>query len=398
MAWFPENQNIPKDTNTKINFENISQIYSKINSHPTVNCNDLTFIIPFGCDSEDRIKNLGICLLNLIFNTNAKIHVAWSDTRFHLSKLGINRNTEFNFLIELFEKNRIKFNSLSDDRFFYFFADVFFRSHLFRYKLNNEYSLQESIHLIKSNKLTLNSNFDFEFINQWLLNQIKDRIVVNLSLRDDNKPFHRTKYLNQMLDQVSTAVVVNHDADILLPNQTISSSYTMIKDFKSDVVYPYGYSTINDTRKYNIRVFPDNFGTTYNSLLEASVTGDFTGINETGQVLKWSSAYGQSIFFNTQTYKNFGGENEEFVSWGAEDVERYVRFIKLGCLVSRIKHGNVYHLEHARGPDSGTGNAKFRNNEILWERIQLFDKKQLLSYYENCSYLKKYNWRIKDSV
>ena len=156
MAWFPENQNLPKDTNMRFNFENLAQIIGKINSHPCINCEDLSFIIPVGFDSEDRVKNFGICLLSILFNTNAKIHVYWSDTETLLSNLGIDQNSQFKFLFNLFQKNKKNQNVLEDQQFLVFFVNCFLKSHLFRTRLNNEYTLSESLQILSSNNIIKN--------------------------------------------------------------------------------------------------------------------------------------------------------------------------------------------------------------------------------------------------
>jgi hypothetical protein len=51
--------------------------------------------------------------------------------------------------------------------------------------------------------------------------------------------FHRTKYLNIMLDEVETPVVVNYDIDVLLSPQNFLNCQKDILEGKSKVIYPY---------------------------------------------------------------------------------------------------------------------------------------------------------------
>ena len=162
---------------------------------------------------------------------------------------------------------------------------------------------------------------------------------------------------------------------------------------------------------------------------------------------------GFGVFLNTQSYLSLGGENADFKSWGVEDQERVYRFKALGykvynniekinlfrfktienkvsvvktfsckCVFScKCKHrhhpkyklisisglrlgdndfGEVYHLEHYRGINSGTDNPHFISNEQLWKKILFYNYEQLEEYYFKKSnfdrnlfltYLKKIN-------
>ena len=89
-----------------------------------------------------------------------------------------------------------------------------------------------------------------------------------------------------------------------------------------------------------------------------------------------------------------GGENENFISWGAEDAERYARFVKSGVGVARCEGGYVFHLEHPRGADSSHLNPSFHDNEDLWQKLQAMDGPELMQYYTQCEYIKKYGWVV----
>ena len=78
-------------------------------------------------------------------------------------------------------------------------------------------------------------------------------------------------------------------------------------------------------------------------------------------------------------------ENENFVAYAPEDVERYYRFTKLGYKVERIDDW-IYHLEHKRTPNSWINNPYMSQNNNEWEKIKCMNKDELYSYIKNQKY------------
>jgi hypothetical protein len=60
-------------------------------------------------------------------------------------------------------------------------------------------------------------------------------------------------------------------------------------------------------------------------------------------ILKYAE-YGHAIFFKTSAYREAGGENENFISWGPEDQERFYRFKRLNYRLSWTSN-KIYHFE-----------------------------------------------------
>lgn len=92
------------------------------------------------------------------------------------------------------------------------------------------------------------------------------------------------------------------------------------------------------------------------------------------------SSYGHCFFARTYSYKSAFGENEEFISYGPEDVERAQRFQKLGFKVEWWNNF-VYHLEHSRTDDSSTTNTFFQKNNELFESLTNLNVQDLEKYY-----------------
>lgn len=206
------------------------------------------------------------------------------------------------------------------------------------------------------------------------LDTFKNLNIKHLTENREYKNYHRTRQLNEMLDMVETLVTVNYDIDILLPIKSYVIAEYMILNGECDVVYPYGFGD------YQYEVMKGR-GEFY---------FDIDNIN--GKYLNnHRSEYGHCIFFNTNTYKKYGGENENFISYGPEDYERYERFKNLGCGIKRIDD-YVYHLEHDRTSFSSEDNPDFNKNKELYMELKNYPRNNLLSYYRSVNYLSKYNF------
>ena len=147
--------------------------------------------------------------------------------------------------------------------------------------------------------------------------------------------FHRQRVLNDMIMEAKTEIVVNYDCDILLPVESYLNSYNSILDNEADVFYPYGDG------EYQYRVHADD------ELVSEFLSNDFDFSILEQKSSKYDAKYGFCQFFNREVYIEGGLENENFVAYAPEDVERFYRFSTLGYSVGRL-NSMVYHLEHER--------------------------------------------------
>jgi predicted glycosyltransferase involved in capsule biosynthesis len=191
---------------------------------------------------------------------------------------------------------------------------------------------------------------------------------------DNEGVFHRTQYLNMMLSEVKTPVVVNYDIDILLDPSVYLKCQNMILG-GHDLVYPYSFGESQKQIKYSGR----------DKLISNLDIEDLSD----DDIFLTLSKYGHCQFFNTESYIGGGMENEGFISYGPEDIERAYRFEKLGYKV--VWNNNfIYHIEHSRGFNSSTKNPYFEANEELYEYIKSLSDSELCKYYNEIDYLKKY--------
>ena len=188
--------------------------------------------------------------------------------------------------------------------------------------------------------------------------------------------FHRQKVLNEMIVGAKTEIVVNYDCDVLLPLNSYLEAYQSILYHTHDVVYPYGQG-----------VYQKQINATDEVVSKFLETSNYEYLDEVSNL--HTSDFGWVQFFNRQVYIDGGLENENFKAYSPEDKERFYRFTTLGYNVGRI-NDYVYHLEHTRGENSWFSNPHMLSNMEEWEKIKTMNKEQLIEYYSNQQYLKKY--------
>ena len=209
----------------------------------------------------------------------------------------------------------------------------------------------------------------------------------NLSIKHwvvkDEGVFHRTKYLNIMLDEVKTKVVANYDIDVILSPLNYFECQQSILNGDSDVIYPYEFGMGQKMVHEHI-----NLEEFYSSGFDVSYIE-----NRPDVFNPYGAEYGHCMFFNTSVYKKNGGENENFISYGPEDKERGERFTRLGFKVDWKPGYYVYHFEHHRGNDSSPRNPSFDHNWEVYNNLNKLcevDFSAYAAYYGNPDYTKDY--------
>ena len=204
---------------------------------------------------------------------------------------------------------------------------------------------------------------------------------------EENDPFHRTKYLNEMTAMSKTMCVANYDIDVMFNPPSIAEAVRLIED-GADVVYPFGE---NEMDQYQFRIKGD---VSTDELLQSNFHHHPQSALDSGfvdTVVNWTTFGGHCMIFNIDSYFDGYLENEEFVSWGPEDAERHYRFRTLGFDLRHMSGNKVCHLEHTQSIDSGIANPFLPKNESLWSTIQHINEDDLKEYYElNFDYYKNY--------
>lgn len=234
-----------------------------------------------------------------------------------------------------------------------------------------------------NSKVIVKEHDTHSIFSQHVLPQIKEFLgdginnLTHIFEKSEDIVFHRTRFLNEMLNLSDTDVVVNYDCDILLNEETYYKSTGKIIDDGYDLVYPYGKGS------YQQQVFAND-----------EVVSQFINQNFNFDVLmhnsqNYLSDRGHVQFFKRSSYIEGGMENENFMAYGPEDWERHDRFVKLGYKVGRVDD-IIYHFEHKRTQNSWTHNPYFNSNKDLFDHLDKLSKEELIEYYKNQKYLEKY--------
>jgi len=219
--------------------------------------------------------------------------------------------------------------------------------------------------------------------------------IFEVETRTDDS-FHRTKILNDMVMESTTGVVVNYDTDIILPISSYTMASEMACDSGYDVVYPYRFGARGERKvklDFTVRTQDDmNNFENYPEVKRFTSSYDpdsfenyFYYPHQQGE--GWAE-YGMVQFFNRQSYLEGFLENEGFIAYGPEDVERHHRWKTLGYNIGRIDN-YAYHLEHERTQNSWFHNPYMERNNELWQYLSTLNKEQLIEYYQQQDYVKE---------
>ncbi|OYP62614.1 hypothetical protein CIL02_03220 [Prevotella sp. P3-122] len=161
-------------------------------------------------------------------------------------------------------------------------------------------------------------------------------------VRDTSNVFHRTHYINQLIEMAHTDTVAIWDSDVLVDYRQIHSALQLI-DNGATISYPYDGRFV---------MLPEQLSKQTRRKL------DFDYL----QNLKMKSFLGRKLcggayIVHKRRYLQCGGENERFTGWGPEDAERLHRVTILGHKVCHIHSGELFHLYHPRGVNSNYQSA-----------------------------------------
>ena len=194
-------------------------------------------------------------------------------------------------------------------------------------------------------------------------------------IEDNNPVFFRTHYINLLLHKAQTPVVSIWDTDIIIPLTQVEEAINNIEN-GCVLAYPYSGSYV---------LLPPD--------LSSRLTEE--GCLEEIQSVNLPSLYqrpfcGGAFFVNRKIYLSIGGENENFTSWGPEDVERLNRVRIMGYDVKWTSSGRAYHLHHPRYV-----NSRFKDKEASISmrrelvKVCSMDKEEMLEYIKTFNHEEK---------
>lgn len=178
--------------------------------------------------------------------------------------------------------------------------------------------------------------------------------------------FHRTKMLNEMAKATQVEYLLNWDADVIIPPLQILETVNKLRS-GSDMVYPYEWAFARVPRAWYSRIKDGK---------DIGVVGDtkFSGMESNAAV-----SVGGAVGFKKSSFISGGMENENFISYGAEDIERKVRFERLGYKIERTL-GPLYHINHFVGKNSSPRHADFNANNAEFDKVNAMSQEELRQY------------------
>ncbi|HLW20149.1 MAG TPA: galactosyltransferase-related protein [Cyclobacteriaceae bacterium] len=201
--------------------------------------------------------------------------------------------------------------------------------------------------------------------NNYLLKRLVPDNVEVCFIEDYDPIFHRTYYINRMVEHCSTPLVAVWDADVIVSAKQVEEAVDWVRKGQADFVRPYDNKFLDTSmiirelylRTRDIRSLHNNHGKMKPLYSPNPVGGGFIA--------------------NLEKYRESGLENEKFYGWGIEDGERVNRWTILGYAY-RNTEGVLYHLSHPRGINSQFHNPQeldIKNGELF--RIASMSQREL---------------------
>lgn len=191
-------------------------------------------------------------------------------------------------------------------------------------------------------------------------------------IQNDNELFHRTKRLNDMAKMANTKYIVNYDVDVILPPKSYEEAVNLLRNKSSQMVYPFTVFRMMGRR--HLTTLRKNYNINDIDPAESAKFG------------RHDTSVGGIVFWDNESFQKIGMENQHFVSWGWEDLERYDRAKKLGLSINRVQ-GSLYHIEHKRSINSSTSNPMQSKNYDEYVKVRDMSKQQLLDYVKTWDWL-----------
>jgi hypothetical protein len=205
----------------------------------------------------------------------------------------------------------------------------------------------------------------FQYFDQWAK-----------YIKFDYPEFHRTAMLNRMAEEATTDIVINYDADVNVPPMQLLKAVELLRTNNADFVYPYEYLFVRVPKSK------------HNDLFKTYDLFEFAHIKN-GVDTKTRPSVGGMVLINRRKFLECGGENEAFISYCPEDIERFERFTKLGLKCKRTR-GRLYHLDHYVGINSSKSNPFYEAGVKELDKVRSMDKEELKEYVLSWPWYKGY--------
>jgi hypothetical protein len=192
------------------------------------------------------------------------------------------------------------------------------------------------------------------------------KAVRHLFFKRSGNYFQRARSVNLAAREVLTPYLAICDTDVLLETRQYIEAASLLREGRCDMCLPF---------ENRIMWIPSEEV----DALESQVS------DETLFTLNYELSDDSFIFLglinfmNTRSFVAAGMMNENFKSWGYEEMELYIRLLKLGYRVLRTR-GRAYHLGHGNGGETGPNHEYFHENKREYHRVFALNPDDLIRY------------------
>lgn len=162
-------------------------------------------------------------------------------------------------------------------------------------------------------------------------------------VEDKKDPFHRTHYINALLQQTSTTLVGVWDSDVIVLKEDVLRACSKVTSVPNTLAYPYDGRFIMHSKMVSQRF---------------RQTAEMTILESETQSCLGRPSCGGAFVVNRECYWEAGAENERFVGWGPEDAERLHRCQILGWNAQWVGIDGLHHLYHPQQRGTRDGQEK----------------------------------------
>ena len=228
-----------------------------------------------------------------------------------------------------------------------------------------------ALELLESNLDTHILVVEASYYNNGILKRLLSNKVSYSFIEDKDPIFHRTKHLNAILKQLNTAIIGVWEADIIMESTQIMDAVYQLRVENCDFAFPYDgrcFDTSEILRRHYLLY--KNIGFLKNNIYKMDLLYSSSSKG---------NAVGGAFLISVEKYKYSGLENECFYGWGAEDGERYYRWLILNYRMYRSQ-GVLFHLSHPRD-QNGMIRSDYHETKIMHEyfKIRNSTKEELIN-------------------
>ncbi|TAL64893.1 MAG: hypothetical protein EPN88_10345 [Bacteroidetes bacterium] len=158
-------------------------------------------------------------------------------------------------------------------------------------------------------------------------------------LKDTRLFFHKTRYINRLIELTVTPFIAVWDADAIVPVEQILESAEVLRMGETVMSIPY------DGRVF---ICDQYLSDLFRSHPKIEL---FLKLAPSLPLMYGYHSTGGAFMADNQKYLETGGENENFHGWGPEDAER-VKRLEIMNLPIHNSEGPLFHFWHPRGQNS----------------------------------------------